>query len=120
MVSIFGIELIKINFFMRGLIFSALLILALHYGVTLVMRSFQELKRGEWKTALITAVYTVFVSTGFYFAVSSSLIFRILFYVLLTLYLLVLLSRGFINWYSRTEEISKKMDRIIELLEGLS
>jgi hypothetical protein len=117
MINIFGLELFKFNFFMRGLIFSVSLILALHYGLLLMLNAFAAVKKRDYFAVLIALVYAVVACGVFYYVVSGNFIYKVIFYILLTLYILIVLSRAFVNWYSRTEEISKKLDRIIELLE---
>jgi len=117
MIKLFGIEIIKLNFFMRGLIFSASLILALHYGLLIFLHSFSEFMKGNWKKSALAVLYAVLVGGIFYLIIKDDFVYRVLAYILLVLYSLVVLSRTFVNWYSRTEEISKKLDRIIELLE---
>lgn len=115
--NLFGFEIIKISLFVRGLLFAVLLMVAIHYAVILVINSFSKLKKGNWLAPLLTVLYIVVVTLAFYFFIGGSFFYKIISYIILTLYILVLLSRGFVNWYTRTEEISKKLDRIIELLE---
>ena len=111
--SLFGIEIIKVNFFLRGLLFSVVLILVLHYGVRLCLDAFA--KRG--KLVLLAVLYVAAAATAFYLVIIGNFFYRILSYILISIYVLILLSRGFVNWYSRSEEISRKLDRIIDLLE---
>ena len=116
-VNLLGTPFFQLNFFMRGLIFSVALIVALHYGLLLIKNGSHAFKNKDMGTVLLVVVYVVAAGAVFYYLTSISFGYKILFYILTVLYLLVVLSRGFVNWYSRTEEISKKLDRIIELLE---
>ncbi len=117
MINVFGYELFKFNFFMRGLIFSVSLIIALHYGLLLILNAFAAARKRDYLAILIALVYAAAATGVFYYVISGSFVYKVIFYILLTLYILVVLSRAFVNWYSRTEEISRKLDRIIELLE---
>jgi len=116
-VNLFGFEIIKINFFLKGLFFSVILITALHFGVRLSLDAFASLKGKRGKPVFFALLYVAAAATIFYMFVQGNFFYRVLSYILVALYTLILLSRGFVNWYSRSEEISRKMDRIIELLE---
>jgi len=115
--NIFGFELIKLSLFTKGLLFAVLLMVAIHYGVILAVKNFSRMKERDLRFLFLTLIYIFAVSFVFFLFIRESFFYRIISYIILSLYLLILLSRGFVNWYTRTEEISKKLDKIIELLQ---
>lgn len=112
-----GVELVKSEIFIKAFGFVILLILALHYGILVLVRSFKRLREGKWLEFLLTVVCLMIVAALFSYFIKTDWLYRVLSYVILTIYAAIILSRGFVGWYVKTDEISKKLDKVIDLLE---
>ena len=117
MIRSVSFELIKSVFLSRGFIFALLLILSLHYGTIVIIRAIDYFKRSNWLKFFLLVLASAVVVGGFVYVMRTSFLYRILAYVIISVYMLVILSRSFVSWYSKTDEINKKLDKILGILE---
>ena len=115
--ELFGLELFKPTLFVQFLIYIVLCVLALHIGLLLVIKSVEDIKNKKFMNIIYLALYAGMLFVSYRYLVAFSWFNKFIFYAILVLYGFVVASRGFVNWYNRSQEISKKLDRIIELLE---
>ena len=123
MISLFGIPIGGVKLFdaeaiIKGFVFSLLLILALHYGIVLFVNAFRNFKEGRWARGIFWIIFIALVAGAFIYVARLNSVYLILSYIFLSIYLLLILSRGFFAWYVRTDEISRKLDRILKILES--
>ena len=115
--DIFGVELVKPGLFVQGFFFSVALILTVHYGLLIVIHGISGLKKKDVISFLLSVLYVMLACVIFYALTKSNWLFNILLYVWLILYGVILLSRGVFNWYSKSNEIIRKLNRVLEILE---
>lgn len=123
MINLFGIPIGGVQIFntraiTEGFVFSLLLMLSLHYGIVFFAMAFREFGAGRWGRGSLRIIFVAMLTALFVYVARLNFTYMILSYVFLSIYVLLLLSRGFIGWYVRTDEISKKIDKVLKILEA--
>lgn len=117
-IEIGGVEIIKVSLLTQAFFFTIILILALHYGILFFVRAFKGMRaERKWLEFVLTVVCLMIVAAIFSYFIKTDWLYRVLSYVILIIYGALILSRGFVGWYVKTDDITKKLDRILSILE---
>jgi hypothetical protein len=117
-IPIGGVQLFNTQAIIEGFVFSLILMLSLHYGIVFLAQASREFRMGKWAKGFLRVLFVAFLTAVFVYVGRLNVMYMILSYIFLSIYVLLILSRGFFAWYVRTDEISHKLDRILKILEA--